>query len=95
MKITATDRGPTMRNYTLRRIPDNVYELMQERARSHGQSLNGEILALLSREASQEARRLKMQRNLPRFVKLVDRIARKHPTQLDSADLIREDRDLR
>jgi plasmid stability protein len=88
-------KGAAVRNYTLRRIPDNVYELIRDRARSHGQSLNGEILALLSREASQEARRLKMQRNLPRFVKLVDRIARQHPTRLDSADLIREDRDLR
>jgi len=84
-----------VRNYTLRRIPDNVYELMRERARSHGQSLNGEILSLLSREAELEARRLKMQRNLPRFVKLVDGIARKHPTRLESVDLIREDRNLR
>ena len=84
-----------MRNYTLRRIPDNVYELIRGRAQSHGQSLNGEILSLLSREAELETRRLEMQRNLPRFVKLVDRIARKHPTKLDSTDLIREDRDLR
>jgi len=36
-----------------------------------------------------------MQRNLPKFVKLVEGIARKHPTRLDSVDLIREDRDLR
>lgn len=84
-----------MRNCTLRRIPDNVYELIRDRARNHGHSLNGEILSLLSREAELEARRLEMQRNLPRFVKLVDRIARKRPTRLDSVDLIREDRDLR
>jgi len=82
----------TTRNYTLRRIPDDVYELMQERARNHGQSLNDEILSLLSREAELETRRLKMQRNLPRFVKRVDRIAREYPTRLDSVDLIREDR---
>jgi len=84
-----------VRNYTLRRIPEDVYALMQQRARSHGQSLNGEILSLLLREAELEARRLEMQRNLPKFVKLVEGIARKHPTRLDSVDLIREDRDLR
>ncbi|HEV2425733.1 MAG TPA: Arc family DNA-binding protein [Terriglobia bacterium] len=84
-----------MRNYTLRRIPDDVYELIRGRARNHGQSLNGEILSLLSREAKLESRRLDMQRNLPRFVKLVDEIASKHPTRLNSTDLIREDRELR
>ncbi|HUI40449.1 MAG TPA: Arc family DNA-binding protein [Terriglobia bacterium] len=84
-----------MRSYTLRRIPDSVYELMQERAKSHALSLNAEVLDILSREAELERRRLEMQRNLPAFFKLVDRIARKHPTKLNSVDLIREDRDTR
>ena len=84
-----------MRSYTLRRIPDSVYELMQERAKTHAHSLNGEILEILSREAALDTRRQAMRRNLAGFIKRVDRIAHKHPTRLDSVELIREDRDTR
>jgi hypothetical protein len=68
---------------------------MQERAKDHAHSLNGQILEILSREASLEARRLEMRSNFSRFVERVDQIARKHPTKLNSVELIREDRDTR
>lgn len=84
-----------MRSYTLRNIPDDVYKSVQQAARSNGRSFNGEVLSILSDEAKLALRRIEMRRDLPRFRKFRDKLARKTPSRLDSVALIREDRDSR
>lgn len=84
-----------MRNLTLRNIPDGVYRILQSMAEKHGRSLNGEVLSILSDGTSLALRRLEMKRDLARFRKLRDGIAGRYPTGLDSAALIREDRESR
>lgn len=84
-----------MRSYTLRNIPDDVYKSVQETARNNGRSFNGEVLSILSDEASLSLRRKEMRRDLPRFRRFRDRVAQKHPSRLDSVAMIREDRDAR
>lgn len=84
-----------MRSYTLRNIPDDVYKSVQAAARSNGRSFNGEVLSILSDEAKLALRRIEMRRDLSKFRKFRDKLARKSPSRLDSVALIREDRDVR
>jgi plasmid stability protein len=84
-----------MRSYTLRNIPDETYKSIQKTARKHGRSFNAEVLSILSDEANLAFRRLEMQRELGQFREFRDSIARRHRTQFNSVELIREDRDAR
>ncbi len=84
-----------MPNLTLRNIPTDVYKFLQKSAKSNGRSLNAEILSILTDELNLAIRRLEMKRSLPELTKLRQEIAAKHPVQINSVDLIREDRDSR
>ncbi len=84
-----------MRNLTVRSIPDEDYAEIQREARQNRRSVNAEILRLLSDTAEMSRRRRRAARAMKRIDAIRESIARTHPNQPDSADLIREDRDSR
>lgn len=84
-----------MPSLTVRNIPGDVYAVLQQDARRHGRSLNAEILTILADKAEMAQRRAEAAKAMQRIDKLRAEIARKYPSQPDSVDLIREDRDSR
>lgn len=55
--------------------------------------MNAEILKLLSDKAEMNRRRRRAAKVLIKLDRIREEIAREHPNQADSVDLIREDRD--
>lgn len=76
-----------MATLTIRNLDDEVVNILKERARTHGRSLEAELRELLSVSAHGPDR--------VALRALAERIAAMTPgtLQTDSADLIREDRD--
>lgn len=84
-----------MPNLTVRNIPKHIYKFLKESAKSHGRSLNAEILAILADEDGWELRRREIAAVLPELDKARAELARKYPDAPESVELIREDRDSR
>ncbi len=84
-----------MPNLTVRNIPKDVYAVLKQDAKRHRRSINAEILAMLADRAEMARRRAEAAKVIAELRKLREEIARKHPAQLDSVALIREDRDNR
>ncbi|MGO8815308.1 MAG: FitA-like ribbon-helix-helix domain-containing protein [Terriglobia bacterium] len=84
-----------MPNLTLRKIPKEIYQRLRQSAKSHQRSLNSEILAILSDEDGWSRRRLSIAAVLPELEAARKELAKKYPHLVDSAELIREDRDTR
>jgi len=84
-----------MPNLTVRKIPKDIYHRLRESAKSHQRSLNSEILAILTDEDGWARRRLSIAAVLPELEAARRELAKKYPHLVDSADLIREDRDTR
>ena len=82
-----------MPNLTVRNIPKGTYAELQVEARRNQRSLNAEILKLLADKVEMGRRRRQAAKVLARLGRIRDEIAREHPNQPDSVDLIREDRD--
>ena len=84
-----------MPNLTVRNIPKDVYAVLRQDAKRHRRSLNAEILAMLADKAAMARRRASAVKAMREIDKLREEIAREHPSQPDSVELIREDRDTR
>lgn len=54
-----------MPNLTVRNVPKNVYKLLNDSARQHNRSLNGEIVSILTFEADFARRGLELVRTFP------------------------------
>lgn len=79
-----------MPNLTVRNIPKKEYAALRKDAERSGRSLNSELLAMIHERSETRRRRRAAMR---RIDQLREEIARRFPSQLDSVDLIREDRD--
>ena len=84
-----------MPNLTVRRIPDEIYRRLRQRAKNEGRSLNAEILAILAEEDGWIRQRLSITTAIAGLDAARHRLAKKYPHLASSADLIREDRDSR
>lgn len=84
-----------MSNLTVRNIPEKHYALLKRHARRNRRSLNAEVLAMLADKAEMARRRASAGKAMKELDRMRDEIARKHPNQPDSVELIREDRDSR
>jgi plasmid stability protein len=84
-----------MPDLTVRRIPKDIYRRLRESAKSHQRSLNSEILTILTDEDGWVRRRLSIAAVLPELEPARKGLAKKYPHLVNSADLIREDRDTR
>jgi plasmid stability protein len=84
-----------MPNLTVRNIPKAVYALLKREAKRRNRSLNAEVLAILADKAEMARRRARAAKAMAEIDRIREEIARTHPLQVDSADLIREDRDSR
>jgi plasmid stability protein len=84
-----------MANLTVRNIPKEHYAVLKRDAKRNGRSLNAEVLALLADKAQMAQRRVRAAKAMDEIDRIREEIARKHPHQPDSAELIREDRDSR
>jgi plasmid stability protein len=82
-----------MANLTVRNVPEKVYAEIQLDARRNRRSINAEIVSLLADKAEMNRRRRHAAKAMKKIDKIREEIARKHPNQPDSVDLIREDRD--
>lgn len=77
-----------MPNITVRNVPKDVYKALRESAKRHNRSLNGEILQMLTFEAEMARRRLELVRTLPELERFGEKLAKKYPNALESAELI-------
>jgi plasmid stability protein len=77
---------------TLRNLDPAVAQVLRERARAEGRSLNALIVEILTRTAEDEERRRNMRAQRPRAVALRRRIRRRHGPGTPSEKLVREDR---
>lgn len=84
-----------MPNLTVRKIPKDTYTELRHEARRNQRSMNAEVLKLLSDKAEMNRRRRHAAKVLVKLDRIREEIAREHPNQPDSVDLIREDRDSR
>lgn len=84
-----------MANYTLRNIPEETYEQLQERAKQHKRSLNAELLVVLGNEAQQAQRLRRMKKAIRKLDRLREEVSKKYPVKYEMWELIREDRDTR
>jgi plasmid stability protein len=84
-----------MPDLTVRRIPGDVYRRLRDAAKSHGRSLNAEILAILTDEDGWVRRRAEVGTLLAELDDARKNLAQKYPHLSDSTRLIREDRDAR
>ncbi len=84
-----------MANLTLRNIPEEHYRALKRDAKKHGRSLNAELLAIVADRAEMARRHARAAKAMVHIDLIREEIARQYPDQLDSADLIREDRDSR
>ena len=84
-----------MANLILRNIPKEHYRVLKRDAKRNRRSLNAELLAMVADKADMARRRARAAKAMARIDRIREGIARQYPTQLDSADLIREDRDSR
>jgi hypothetical protein len=75
-------------NATIRNIPDAVYQRLKQTARGQRRSLNGLIVQVLTREASELKHRRRMRASRKQLEKFVASL----PKLASSAKLIREDR---
>jgi plasmid stability protein len=84
-----------MPNFTVRNIPKEDYAELQQDAMKNRRSVNSEVLRILADKAEMNRRRRQASKVLTRLDRIRKEIAREHPNQPDSVDLIREDRDSR
>jgi hypothetical protein len=84
-----------MPNFTVRNIPKEDYAELQQDALKNRRSVNSEVLRILADKAEMNRRRRQASKVLTRLDRIRKEIAREHPNQPDSVDLIREDRDSR
>ena len=78
-----------MANLTVKDLPDTVYRLLKEAARSEGRSLNGYVISLLTASTDERNRRKLMREGRADFRRFLASL----PRMEDSTPLIREDRD--
>jgi len=78
-----------MANLTVRDVDDDVVEWFRRQAKAHQRSLEGEIRALMEREAKQ--------RRMTAWLKRIDRLRKQvppwKPGMPTAVDLVREGRD--
>lgn len=79
-----------MKSLTIKNIPDEVYEVLKRESSRKGTSLNREVIETLSEHAELAARRERMRASRQALEAFV---ASQEYSPVDSADLIREDRD--
>ena len=84
-----------MPNFTVRNIPKEDYAELQQGAMKNRRSVNSEVLRILADKADMNRRRRQASKVLARLDRIRNEIAREHPNQPDSVDLIRENRDSR
>ncbi len=84
-----------MANLTVRNVPKDVHKVLRENAKKHHRSLNGEILDILAKEVDLQRRRRGADRAMRELDRMREEMARKYPSQPDSVELIRQDRDSR
>lgn len=77
-----------MPNLIVRNINDNLRVFLRRSAKRNNRTLNAEIIAILEQ-------RKKTDTAIASLNRLRKKIARKYPYQIDSVELIREDRDSR
>lgn len=82
-----------MPNFTVRNIPKEDYAEVQQDAMRNRRSVNSEVLRILADKAEMNRRRRRASKVLARLDGIRQEIAREHPNQPDSVDMIREDRD--
>jgi hypothetical protein len=78
-----------MANVTIKKIPDDVYREVKDRAKREGRSLNSYVVRLLEADAEESVRRRRMNDGWEEFRKF----RRTLPYLSDSTELIREDRE--
>jgi plasmid stability protein len=79
-----------MAEVRVRNLEDWVVGEFRARAKLHGNSLEGELRDVLSREATRTKQELRAE-----LIQMRDELRTKYGTFSDSAELIREDRDAR
>ena len=78
-----------MNTLHVRSVPDNLYQRLQQLARSRNRSLSAQVITLLARAVEEEER----QREQAGLLDSIRRRRFKPPTDApDSLDLLREDR---
>ena len=77
-----------MANVLVRNIPDEIITDLKQMAKLHNRPLQQELREILVRSASQPSRDIARQ-----AAEIRRRLAGKHRTFSDSAELLREDRD--
>src|SRR5687768_935489 len=89
----ACKRGESMKQLTIRDVPEDVVQMLREEAAEHGHSLNTVVRTALAEHADRRRRAKRFQEALPRLDALREQIRREHGGDLsDSTELIREDR---
>lgn len=84
-----------MPNTTVRSIPEDHCALVKQEARQRRSSINSEILDGIRNKPEEVKRRKRAARAMERIEKLQTEIAKNHPNQQDSVEIIREIRDSR
>lgn len=78
-----------MAQLLVRNVDDKIVEMLKQRAATHGRSMEAELRAVLSEVL------LSRQNVTGEFLKRSQELRERFKSPLDSADLIREDRDTR
>lgn len=79
-----------MPSLTVRNIPKGDYASLKAGAKRNRRSINAEVLAMFADKADMARRRASAAQAMRKLDKLREEISRRHPSQPDSADLIRE-----
>ncbi len=78
-----------MAQLLVRNVDDKIVEMLKQRAATHGRSMEAELRAVLNEVL------LSRQNVTGEFLKRSQELRERFKSPLDSADLIREDRDTR
>jgi plasmid stability protein len=77
---------------TVRNLDPKVAEVLRQRARAEGRSMNDLVVEILSRAAEEDDRRRRMREQRPRAEKLRRALRRRFGVATPSEKLLREDR---
>ena len=78
-----------MPNLLIRDMPEEVYERLKQRANADRRSMPAEAIHLLAEAITQDDIRLKHRQAM---ASIIERAREKHPTGVDSLQMLREDR---
>lgn len=79
-----------MPNLLIRNMPEEVYEIIKQRAKADRRSMPAEVIHLLTENITLEKNR---QRHRQAMASIMERAQQKHPTGADSLEMLREDRE--